>query len=521
MSDNPRHKNAGQPPVSTHPAFPVIVALWFAALLGIGSMVLPIDLFERFAVASGLADLYQAAQPPLGATARIFVAIAAAAIGALAGIIVARRIAASNKPKTVTRRAAALRPADDDATPFAKRPISAHEELGAGGLDENVERTAIREPLTGRRRALAVTEESAPSEFLDFAPLPGQRAAAFDEPLDLVAFDAPEAEAIDSIEHVNAPDQPEEEPAIAVTCNEFGSAALSAPPSAFTVSTTAYGEVGAFNRRAEPAWTPDEVAMPPAVAPLAERALGELGVVELVERFALALQRHREEAEQPTQSIAADDDAPEVSAQAIESATPDRASDAEPATPFLSAIPPVLRPVGFWFDEDDDEDDSLPSLNLTAALSQGRGAFAAPHAEAAPDDQIAADEDHDDLAEVAEEEYTSLLAMKSPLGLSREPVRIEDDAAAEADQDGNEPVVIFPGQAARRASPATDGPSRDAGPAAAATGRPFDAPLARAQQAAAQATFSAPRAHNPADSGATERALRDALEKLQKMSGAA
>ena len=113
MSDNPRHKHAGQPPVSTHPAFPVIVALWFAALLGIGSMVLPIDLFERFAVASGLADVYQAAQPPLGATARIFVAIAAAAIGALAGIIVARRIAASNKPKVVTRRAAALRSADE------------------------------------------------------------------------------------------------------------------------------------------------------------------------------------------------------------------------------------------------------------------------------------------------------------------------------------------------------------------------------------------------------------------------
>ena len=31
-------------PISTHPAFPAIVALWFAALLGLGSLVLPVAL---------------------------------------------------------------------------------------------------------------------------------------------------------------------------------------------------------------------------------------------------------------------------------------------------------------------------------------------------------------------------------------------------------------------------------------------------------------------------------------------
>ena len=33
-------------PISTHPAFPAIVALWFAALLGLGSLVLPAVLLE-------------------------------------------------------------------------------------------------------------------------------------------------------------------------------------------------------------------------------------------------------------------------------------------------------------------------------------------------------------------------------------------------------------------------------------------------------------------------------------------
>ena len=35
MSDRSKGKTANQPPVSAHPAFPVIVALWFAALFGI------------------------------------------------------------------------------------------------------------------------------------------------------------------------------------------------------------------------------------------------------------------------------------------------------------------------------------------------------------------------------------------------------------------------------------------------------------------------------------------------------
>ena len=40
-------RGPAKPPISTHPAFPAITALWFAALLGFGSLVLPIALLER------------------------------------------------------------------------------------------------------------------------------------------------------------------------------------------------------------------------------------------------------------------------------------------------------------------------------------------------------------------------------------------------------------------------------------------------------------------------------------------
>ena len=81
--------------------------------------------------------------------------------------------------------------------------------------------------------------------------------------------------------------------------------------------------------------------------------------------------------------------------------------------------------------------------------------------------------------------------------------------------------MVFPGQTIRKASPAIDGPTRDAGSSMPGGFRLFDAPLDRAQQAAAIGgrPFAAPGSQQAAEPGETERALRDALEKLQKMSG--
>ena len=93
--------------------------------------------------------------------------------------------------------------------------------------------------------------------------------------------------------------------------------------------------------------------------------------------------------------------------------------------------------------------------------------------------------------------------MRGKLGDQRENIRVEEEPV---DTDF-EPVVVFPAHEARRASPAADGPSRDAAQAAPidfSRPAPFAPPVTRA-----------------ADPAATESALRDALTKLQRVSGAA
>ncbi len=183
-----------KPPVSNHPLFPAVVALWFAALFGLGSFVLPNILFERIIVLTGIGELVPAAAPPLGVTARLIVSAAMALGGAWLGFSVARRIA---------RAQAGVRPAhggrrpqrnDHFDEPRARRPISARDELGATRLDS----APPADPGMGsRRRALAMQEDDRPSDYLQAAPVPGTAPvyapppAAEPEPLDLTHFEAP------------------------------------------------------------------------------------------------------------------------------------------------------------------------------------------------------------------------------------------------------------------------------------------------------------------------------------------
>lgn len=115
-------------PLSSHPAFPAAVAVWFAALLGGGTFVLPAAIFESAAVATGLSEIVPAAQPPLGDTARLVVSLAAAAIGALLGLFVAWQVCRS---ATVAAPATGLDPVEE------YEPLDT-----AGAASETGERTA-------------------------------------------------------------------------------------------------------------------------------------------------------------------------------------------------------------------------------------------------------------------------------------------------------------------------------------------------------------------------------------------
>jgi len=167
--DSAGARNGARPSISLHPAFPAVVAMWFASLLGAGSLVLPADQVGTIVEMSGLAALVPAAAPPLGLAARGLIAAILAILGARAGVAIARRVARA--------QSGGHRSQDTGFAAGVRRPISANEELGSDSLIEGV--------------GLPVAQEHAPKRAADdrangktdMAPLPDD-----DEPL---RFSAP------------------------------------------------------------------------------------------------------------------------------------------------------------------------------------------------------------------------------------------------------------------------------------------------------------------------------------------
>ena len=158
-------------PITSHQLFPAVVALWFGALFGLGSLAIRPTLLESMVMKSRIDLIVPAAAPPLGITARMLIALAMAAIGAIIGVVIARRIA---RPKQEVRQRKRGARSQDSATEestyraeyAAPSPVSMHDEIDlgdeAGGL------------LAGRRRAaLAIEPEHAEFVPHEMAPLPG------------------------------------------------------------------------------------------------------------------------------------------------------------------------------------------------------------------------------------------------------------------------------------------------------------------------------------------------------------
>lgn len=174
-------RGGGKPPVSAHPAFPAIVALWFAALFGLGSLIMPAQPIESLVSASGIASLVPAAAPPLGFTARAGIALAATLSGAVLGYLAARRITAPGKREQ--RRGDMIE----------HRVFNLDEDIGEAGVglqtpssEQEPSRTTRDRPapIHGRRRALAIESEEGPSDFLPQAVLL-QREAPDEDTLEL------------------------------------------------------------------------------------------------------------------------------------------------------------------------------------------------------------------------------------------------------------------------------------------------------------------------------------------------
>lgn len=261
-------KASSAKPITAHPLFPAVVALWFGALFGLGSLAVRPSLLESVVIASRIDLLIPAAAPPLGLTARILVALGMAALGGALGLLIARRI---TRPKVEVRQRKRTGVAREDAAPpvrardafgdaAARQPISVDNGYGA---DDDAGAGA----LAGRRRPLAVElpeEAYVPHEM---APLPGGAPQIFS--ISELELDAGMTGAAGAAEPVAAQSPLD----LGRFAQSAEPAAASAPAAALPLDLNAPAPVAA---RQEFVASPDAAA----AAPVAERQIFGASIVD-------------------------------------------------------------------------------------------------------------------------------------------------------------------------------------------------------------------------------------------------
>ena len=570
-----KRKAASAKPITSNPLFPAVVALWFGALFGLGSLAVRASLLEGLVLKSHIDLIVPAAAPPLGITARILLALLMAALGAIVGIILARRLALPKAESRERKRGAKglsanqprVRSRDAHPDAPARRPISAHEELGEErslGADQPASQATGL--LANRRRALAIIDHGPTFMPQDLAPLPGPAAI---EPLDLASLGLP-ADPVSDVANA-APPAPEPEPISPETAHRDGRQVFGMAPPEVPVAAerqifgvvadgdplpqefveTAGSQPSAFiasepsplfqRFSAEPVDAPDvaPVAAPAMADPKSDEPLpspATLGMTDLAARLADSMRRRRERTQAATTPAVADAAQPQLPAmpaalaaliESTATAVPEAA--AEPITPIpvlaqlgtcapdptapaaasQLAVPAAMRPLALdAFLEDDTPFDAaslLPPRHVTVPAPVNAPAAFLP---AAADNEVEPASEPS-LADAEQDNpYASLLEVAP----ARQGfVRIDEPEADLSDE--IEPVVIFPGQAAQVVS-------LGLAPQAAAEDtefRRFDAPASAGQgQPVAAGNLAA--AINPDEAA---QALRSALSNLQRMSGAA
>ena len=391
-------------PISAHPLFGAVVALWFAALLGLGSAVLPAGLFESLVNRSGLSAVLPSAAPPLGFTARMLIALAASGLGVIMGLVIARQISTAQVAAKPSRKVRAL----DNA------PQPAIE-------------TEDTQPTARRRSFTPAVPESAPEPLIEEAALaapfePEHHEESYDTVAEPVLTRAPDdaferlpddgingtvdwdAVAAGSVGHCS-PATPEE------PANEADAPAPNAQPDFAVPVAAEHTPAPAFASAAN--HTIDTVAPAPTVQPHAQHAahaprariphpislrpLEQLGMVELVERLGHAIYARQERTCGNNLAY-----------------TP-----AEPLPP--ASVPAALRPVTFDHDDDFDDDNALDAASLSLPIGDDELAHlraASPTsislaaAAMTPDDQP---EEPDDGHKSGENDgYSSLLSIQKP-----------------------------------------------------------------------------------------------------------
>ena len=299
--------------VTAHRLFPAIVALWFAALLGIGSLVIAPEALSAVVSALGIPKLIHAASPPLGFTARALLALVMAGLGVVVGLIIGSRIAARHKVQPHRK-----------TDPTKGRQFKPTRTYSYDPTEHVAEHAADAEPDTAQqRRPLRASEAFAGIEPLTDSPEPALQAdyenVASPSDDHFAALGAPRAKPVPS-DHAIVQDHFD---ALLANSGQPDAIAEFATPAPFTTlveedeaPVCESAHAGRFTQElaklqapephaeteAEPAIEPevatspvahDAVTLLPAdldvCRTLSEAPLTKLGTVQLVERLALAM----------------------------------------------------------------------------------------------------------------------------------------------------------------------------------------------------------------------------------------
>lgn len=568
-------KPRSKPPVSAHPLFPAVVALWFGALFGLGSLAVRVSLIESLVLSLHFDVIIPAAAPPLGLLARIIVSLLMAALGIAVGAIIARWIA---RPKPVKRERQRSAGSIFGAREPRSEPLLSGSPVATLGIDGET-----GDAMPGRRRALALNEESRSGYSSDYhfnaAPVPG----AAPQILDVTQIEltmpepapAPEPEltgethadaAFDLADYETVSNLPTPHDGLAdVVAQDFGPPQRAAgevqPRQEFGFASEIVPETVDVALSPPPFSAPEPVPASSAAARIAGADLAELSPLELIERLALAMQQRRHSGPVPPVIVEAaaalgvpyapelnrqdvtSEDQLEVASHALTAET-EHTADADEAlvldqpefnepAPFRLELPAALRPIDLSEYEEIGTPDVFPlpprsfggfmapSEDVTT-LSVDEPAIVSTDADSTGQLVESEEAKAEEELEVEEDAYSSLLDLGRPVTVRQPFARIE---TPQADDDAIEPVVIFPGQQARVGTRFSKPTAAEVEALSAETSvisdegaprlRRFDSPAAIA---------SVPAAPTPAtanvDNGETERALRSALATLQRMSGA-
>lgn len=174
-------------PLSRHPLFPAMVALWFGALFGLGSLAIRTSLLEALVLSTHLDAVLEFVAPPLGMKARIILALCLAVLGGMIGAAFARRLARPKPERRERKRKAAparrSSPESRLSEPVVAAPLDdGHQQDETGRPDDASKGVPFQ---YSRRRSLAVEQDYEPEYARDAAPLPG----ASPQILDVTKFD--------------------------------------------------------------------------------------------------------------------------------------------------------------------------------------------------------------------------------------------------------------------------------------------------------------------------------------------